>query len=71
MALWRKDTTSRAPLTVYHRDVVGEDGLVRLVYNPAGVGSVGAVYNVIGDSEPVTVEVIELLLVASGGLDAG
>lgn len=68
MAVWTKDTTTRAPMVVYHRVEPAPDGLVRIVFNPADGGVVGAVYNQI-DSQAVSIEAIEALLEAAGGLD--
>ena len=68
MVVWTKDSTTRAPMVVYHRIEPAPDGLVRLVFNPADGGVVGVVYNKIG-GQAVSIEAIETLLEAAGGLD--
>ncbi len=65
--MWTKDSITKAPLILYVRTEIAPDGLVRVVYNPADGGVVGTVYNQI-QGQPVSVESIEALLEAAGGL---
>ena len=68
MAVWTKDSITHAPKIYYLRSEPAPDGLVRIVYNPEDGGVVATVFNQL-QGEPVSVEVIEALLEAAGGLD--
>ena len=65
--VWTKDSVTKAPLILYVRSEPAPDGLVRLTYNPADGGTIATVFNQLNGAA-VTVESVESLLEATGGL---